>query len=498
MRAIFLCVNCLPGKSRIFGFLTNLRSVLLLPLASFLFLACSSKIEPPKVTSQSLPAKYFAAALHASQGECSFESLDAWWKLFNDPVLSALIEKSLVENLDVQKALARFKQAGYRVDLQSADFFPQLGLNASSDRAQSNFRAFRNTSTVYEFSLPASYEIDLWGRVANAAQAGEQEREAAYQDLRSVAMSVAAEVAEQYFLLSEICEQLSLLDRTISSDSNFYNTLEDRYKFGVASALEVYQAKQTYSTSLARRPILVEQLARTQHSLKALLGEYPSSETLQCENRILPRQKPELPISVPSALLVQRPDIVSAFSRVASADSRVAEAVADRFPAIRIGATGGYSADKTDLLFRSQTEIWRAFANLTLTLLDGGRKAARVELQKAVLEERVADYRNAAIKAFKEVEDAMVALSMREKEIVLLEDKVEAVGNSYRASANEYLQGVEDYVPVLLSQVSLYTAQRELLTSRRLLLSSFIQLARALGGGWQESELEKLLGNEKS
>ena len=267
--------------------------------------------------------------------------------------------------------------------------------------------------------------------------------------------------------------------------------MERRYREGLVSALDVYQARQSLAAAQARRPDFEATLATTEHALAVVIGDYPRGQT-SGDVVVLPETPIAFPSGLPSQVLARRPDVAAAFHRVRASDARVAAAIADRFPSINLlGAWGrSSSAFSTGDI---KGEFWTLLADLALPVVDGGRRRAEADRARAEFKESLARYEETVLTAFQEVEDALAVNRATEERIARLEEEAEAAAGALRTSMERDLQGLSDYLPVLTAQASHFTAQRLLLAARRQLISDRIGLARALGGDWMTEEAEKRL-----
>ncbi len=406
---------------------------------------------------------------------------DRWWESFQDPALSSMVDKVLDGNLDLRRAWARLEQASAIMDGADASYWPQITASAEIRRNQQAFAfgAFLNTS--YPMGLTASYEVDLWGRVAATSNAAELDFEATRQDLESAAMTLVAQVAEAWFNLVEQRAQLELSKSQIESNRVALELVELRFGQGLASALDVYQQRQLLVGSEAQLPLVEARLELAQHQLAVLRGQPPRS-ALDLPATSL-RNPPALPATgVGADLLERRPDLRSAAMRVAAADYRVAAAIANRLPGIRLSASTGFNAFWDNNPFSNW--VWGLAAGLTAPLFDGGRLAAEQDRTEAVMKELVAGYGQTLLVAMREVEDALVQEDAQMRHLVHLETQTEVASAALREARGRYAAGLSDYLPVLTALTSHQAAQRSELSARRLLLSHRIQLHRALGGHW--------------
>ncbi len=412
-----------------------------------------------------------------------------WWEQFNDPQLNQLVELMFSQNLQIEQSLARLQQARSTVKTVRSARFPSLGVEGQGGRSMQPTFAGEFTGDSYQFSGAAAYEVDLWGKIASRAEAAGKGYEASYEELQTLYLGLTAQLAELYYLAVEQRAQLVLTDETVRSFTETVANVEERYRLGVVPAVDVYQARQSLTAAKASRHLFAANLATAEHGIAVLISRYPDRESAG-ELAVLPTTVEAFPAGIPSELIGRRPDLRASLRLIEAADANVAAAIADRFPSINlIGNYGTTSQDFSTGLIEG--DFWSFLGNLTLPIFDAGRRRAEVDRSKAIARERVAAYQQAALQAFKEVEDALVNNRETELRIESLEETREATGATLRLSLDSYFYGVTDYLPVLSAQRAHFETQSRLLTARRQLISARVSLARSLGGEWMKDEIGK-------
>jgi len=415
---------------------------------------------------------------------------ERWWVTFEDPALDALVDQALADNLDIAQAWARLEQATALARQAAAGHWPEIEITTGYSKSQSNFSGgdrlgtFSITSERIPLTIGAAYEVDVWKRIASLKRGAVLDMEATREDLASIAMTLAAQVAEAWFSLLEQEAQAKLLDKQQSTGRTFLELTQLRFSQGLASALDVYQQRQQLAATRAEVPLVEAGREVFRHQLAVLVGDPPRA-LVAPERDALPGLPPLPPTGLPSELLTRRPDVRSAHLRLAAADYRVAAAVADRLPALRIGAETGYESrdfDEIENLFDNW--IWSLFANITWPVFDGGRRKAEVDRNKAIVKEALGAYGQVMLLALQEVEDALIQERKQAEFLIELERQVELARNTLREARMRYANGLSDYLPVLAALESLQTVERSLITAERQLLSFRVQLYRALGGTW--------------
>lgn len=459
----------------------------LLFIVSIVLTCCAVHRPQPVGPREKLPAGYIEHAGPPSEALAA----GRWWETFDDASLSALMEESFDGNLDLVQSIALFKQL-QAVRRQAASFqYPSLDAEGQAGRSRQPGIFGDDTGNSYSLSLAAGYEVDLWSRIESAADAATLEAAASREDVKSLYVTLSAELADLYYLAVEQRAQLDLTDGTIASFTETLDLVRSRYLQGLVPPLDVYQARQNLSFAKSSRPLFQANLAVTEHAIAVLTGSYPE-RGLAGTLAELPETPAAFPAGIPSQVLSRRPDVRAAFLRVKASDARVAEAIADRFPSINL--LGSYGTSKTAFSSGDISGVfWNVFASVIQPVIDGGRRRAEVERTEARFEEDLARYQKTVLTSVQEVEDALIRNRMTEERIRYLEERVEATAGSLRLSKERYLLGLSDYLPILTAQASNFTAESQLLAARRQLISDRISLVRALGGEWVEEEVESRL-----
>ncbi|MGH7821962.1 MAG: efflux transporter outer membrane subunit [Candidatus Binatia bacterium] len=412
---------------------------------------------------------------------------DRWWQELGDPGLGELVERALSDNLGLKQAWARLEQANAILARSAAGRLPEVTGEGQASRQRSVFfageelgeRQFVSAQLVGAFA--ANWELDLWRRIGSLADAAEMDREAARGDLEAVAISLAGEIAESWFSLAEQRAQLALLEEQTKVSDQIGRLVDLRFSQGLGTAPDVLQQRQQIASVRALVPPVRAGIAVLEHRLGVLVGWPPNLGAFPVRPGV-----PELPpipaTGLPADLLRGRPDVRAAERRVAAADYRIAAAIADRFPAIRLsGRTGWQGFEAAEL---PNNWIWTIASNVVTPLFDAGRRRAEVDRSRAELDERLAAYGETVLGALEEVENALVQERHQRAHIEALERQVELARQTLGEIRNRYAFGLGDYVQVLTALQSLQQAERAELSARKQLVSIRVQLYRALGGSW--------------
>jgi NodT family efflux transporter outer membrane factor (OMF) lipoprotein len=415
---------------------------------------------------------------------------DRWWEIFGDDTLNELMDKAFGANLDLAQAYSRLKQLESVAKQSDALRYPTVNLDAGASRDQLLNDPRTITGNVYNMSLAAAFEVDLWNKLKSGYQARLLETGASLEDIRSLYLTLSAQVTDLYFLRVEQRAQLELTDRTVTAREATVELVEQRYVEGMVSALDVYQARQALAAARSRRPVFEQNLAIATYALSVLIGEYPDPESGGNLSHI-PYVSELFPTGLPSSILASRPDIQADLLRLKARDKEIGVAIADRFPSINLLADyGRYGSDFGPSL---SGNLWGIAGNLMLPLIDWGRRKAEVERTQAAFQEQLDRYRQTVLIAFREVEDALVSNRKTEEQIGWLKDEETSADSALRLASDRYLDGLSDYLPVLTAQGLFFDVQNRLLSTRRQLVSNRVSLVRALGGNWMDVYIKERL-----
>jgi len=468
----------------------NLRPVLLLAWIVLILAGCSPHKPSPISPPENMPAFF-------SEGhDPGTPDLDRWWEQFEDEVLNELMEQVFTENLDIRQAFARVEQMQARIRLANAGRFPQLDLEGSGGRQRNLTITGPVIQDTYNLSASAVFEVDVWNRLKLARDSAALEFLASREDLRTLYLTLSAGLVENYFLAKEQLAQVELAHKTIAINQNILNLAQSRYNQGMVSAEDIYLARQNLAAAWSRLPIYQAAEAQALNRISILSGQFPDNVALSPESG-LPDIPWEIYAGLPSDLLISRPDIRAALLRVRAADLEIGQAVAQRFPSFRLAGVYGGASDELRTILDSPNIFWNLLVQIAQPVLEGGRRAAQVDVNRAIFKQNLAAYHREVLEAFREVEDSLALIRGKNQHIQHLKSVEESANRALELSARNYSQGLSDLLMVLESQRALYNAQSSLVTARRELLVFHVQLMRALGGEWMDRHIQDAgLGNQ--
>ncbi len=419
-----------------------------------------------------------------------------WFTLFQDPVLQQLIRDALAGNDDLAIAVARVREARAASAIAESRLFPTIDGTAGIDSQgipRQGFPIFPEPQDRDGFTESiggfASWEIDLWGRYARAADAANADLLALELDRAAVMQSLVVEVAAAYFRMIAADENLEITHRTIESRQSSLKLVQARLDQGIASKLELRQAESLLQSAELFVPVYELDREREENLIELLLGGNPGT---------VPRGEPlakqvetlEVPAGLPSQLLERRPDLMAAEAQLAAATSRIGEAKALLYPQLTLTAFGGVNSQDLSNLFDASSTYWDAALNLTIPIFNAGRLEANVAASEARAEAAARTYLRTVRNAFREVSDGLVSLEKLREFRKIQESRVAVLTDQASLSQSRYRGGVTSYLEVLDSERQLFEGEQSLIAARLDEVAAVGILFRALGGGWESLATE--------
>ncbi|WP_058615689.1 efflux transporter outer membrane subunit [Tepidimonas taiwanensis] len=450
-------------------------------LAAALLSACAAVGPDYERPAVNLPAQY-AVPVPVSDAP---QVTATWWTLFGDATLNELMEAARRHNTDVQAAVARVEQAEAALREADALRWPSLGLSGSAARQRtSELSATGNGATFSTFQLAATmdFEIDFWGRLRRASEAARAQALATDYAREVVWQTVSGLLAQSYFSLRMLDEQIALSRETLASREESLRLLQLRLQTGAATRMEVEQAE----VERAEAAVQWRELQRQRELARSQLALLTGQPALQLEpGRLSDVPLPPVPPpGLPSALLERRPDVRQAEALLAAANAQIGVARAALYPSIMLtGAAGGLSTELSDLL-KSGARFGSLGLTLDLPIFDAGRRRAQTAQAEARQREALAAYRAAVLAAFRDVGDALTNLEAARTAQADVEAAAQASERALRAAQQGYEAGHASHLELLDAQRSAHVAQLRVVENRRAQLSATVALFKALGGGW--------------
>ncbi len=413
-----------------------------------------------------------------------------WWRLLGDPALDALVEQALAHNQDLRSAVARVDAARASARIAKSEFFPSLSIGAIYRReATSGNLPTPIPVTVpaghldtYSIPLDLSYEVDLWGRVRRSFEAAGARAEATVADYRNVLLTLTADVAANYFQVRSLDGEIALLERAIELRADEVRIASARFEAG--SVPEIDRAQAELELASARAALADARRRREQafDALALLCGQPPGS--FQLPEGAANAEPMIVPAGLPSSLLERRPDVAAAERRLAAANARIGVAEAAYFPALSLTGQAGFLSDEAGELFSADSRVWSITPSVSLPLFTGGRTAADVEQAEAAYEDSLAQYRQSVLAAFKEVEDALSEVALRDVEAAATADALTSARRVTELAKARYEAGHSPYLEFVEAERAQLDHERAVIQLGYLRHAAGIGLIKALGGSW--------------
>jgi NodT family efflux transporter outer membrane factor (OMF) lipoprotein len=451
----------------------------------------------PTATLPATPATFAetSAVKTAATDPDSSTALTTWWRTFDDPALDALIARATEVNHDVRLAQARVREARALAGIASAGNQPTLDATGSAtrSRASENSRAGRFataggqslTGNTYRAGFDASWELDFFGANRAATAAATAESDASAESARATLVSVLAEVGSTYLDLRGAQRELALLQSNLRLQHDTLALAEDRQRAGLADELPVSQARTQLAETRTQLPSVEAAVALATHRLGVLLDRAPAelATTLPDDAKTYARP-PRVPVGLPSDLLQRRPDIRQAERTLAAASARLASTQADRWPRFTLtGAVGLESLSAGDLA-DAGSRFWTLGPGLRWPLLSGGRIRQTIAAQDARAEQAALRYEQTVLRAFADVEDALVNFGRAQDRLAAAEDYSASSRRTAALAADRHRAGLTDFLDVLAAERARLDADQLRVQSETATARNLIALYKALGGGW--------------
>jgi outer membrane protein, multidrug efflux system len=438
------------------------------------------------------PALEVPSAWRVTTEEAARISDVAWWDRFGDPVLSGLVRTALENNKDLAIATADVDQAFAQYGITRSALYPQLDGNASAQRerlSQSTaanrvppgYQAFND----YRLNVSASYEVDIWGRLRRATEAARANLLASEEGRRTVVLTVVSSVASAYVQLRALDRQLDIAKATTGTLGEAARLQQARFDEGATPESDYRQAQSQFEIAAAQVPELERQIVRQENLIRVLLGANPGQ--IERGSSIGDLKLPDVPEGLPSTLLERRPDIRQAEQNLIASNADIGVAKAAYFPQVNLTALFGLESAQVSDLFKGPSKSWSFGSAAALPIFTAGRIRNQVEQAKAAQRQALYFYQKSIINAFEDFEDALVDRASFEQ-VYEEQTKNVAALQRFRDLANlRYKEGATIYLEVANAEQSLFSAQLQLVATQSQVFQSYVNLYRAMGGGWVEA-----------
>jgi NodT family efflux transporter outer membrane factor (OMF) lipoprotein len=436
---------------------------------------------------------------------------DAWWKSFNDPILSSLIQQAAEQNKTLQIAGLRVFEARAILGIAAGSMYPQVqqaggsvGRVEISENADpvSNLpdpigQAVDTSFGNYRLGFDAAWELDFWGRFSRTVESADANLAATVATYDDVLVTLTGEVAGAYVLLRTLEERLAVAESNVAIQQRSLEISETRNRNQLTTELDPQIARAFLRDTQALVPPLKAAIRQVKNALCLLLGKPPGALDVELAGTaVIPVPPTEVTVGIPAELLRRRPDIRRAEARAASQSARIGIATAEMYPAFSLLGNVGLAANKGSDLFDSDSLRGFGVVGFRWNILNYGRIRNLVRVEDARFQQTIENYQNTVLKAAREVEDATASFIAAQEQAVFLEDGAKASQRAVDLSLVQYRDGTADYTRVLDAQRFLLLQQNGLTQARGKVAGSVVALYKALGGGWEQRSLDSLVSDE--
>jgi NodT family efflux transporter outer membrane factor (OMF) lipoprotein len=440
---------------------------------------CAATVPPPPESTLQTPAAWRTAAGTAQGGAVERQ----WWQAFGDPALTALVNRALEHNGDLRVARARVAQYRAQVGAAAASQKPNVIVDSAPTRTrQLAYNGVPYVTNVYQAEFQASYEIDVWGRLAALTDAATATYQAEQANADAVALSIAGTVASGYLNLRGLDAQLALTEATLKLRQQSQDLAKKQFDVGYSSRLEWLQAQAEYQTTAEQVPQLKRSIFEQENALSILTGGNPGPIARGTELAEL--QPPPVPEGLPSELLRRRPDIARAELNLVAVNANLRATRDQLLPSVKLTAVGGVQSLHWDDFLNAPTALWRLTGAIAAPVFDGDRVQYQTESVAAQRDQLIYAYESAVRTAFSETDNSLGAIARLREQAVQNDARRATAAETLRIAHNRYRNGYASYLEELDAQRTLYNADVGRLQLKTRILVASVDLYRAMGGGW--------------
>jgi multidrug efflux system outer membrane protein len=448
--------------------------------------ACAPVGPDHEVPSVELPATFSSGSVKWKKTTPdSLPQPREWWKLFKDSELNSLVSRSIAHNQEIKSADARVKEARAMSAMARARYFPGVDMGVETDRSRFRFRGPGGGSNIlnsYSIPIDLRYEVDAWGRVRRQVEGASASEKASEELLNALRLSIAAETAQTYWALRAVDADRAVLARTLEVRNRAFELLTKRRDAGSISGLDLARAETELASAEADRLQLEQTRAELVNALAVLCGTAATGSRIG-ESTALP-SPPSVPVSVPSEVLRQRPDVRAAERNVAAANAQIGVATAAYYPTVSINASSGLDAVSMNNLFEASSLVWSIGASAITPLTNLRYLQSQRRATVAAHEAASADYKQTVLEAIREVENALQAAAVLQQRQTVQEQAVAAARKTFELSVKRFNAGLVSFLDVVDAERTRLDAERAANAIRGERLAVAVSLAKAVGGEW--------------
>ncbi len=415
----------------------------------------------------------------------------AWWSIYNDPLLDSLVSQVEVSNQTLKADEAAYRQSRALIRQNRSLLYPTVsasgGPTAIGTGQSRSFGSSSGYSTQFAATGSLSWEIDIWGGIRRTIESASAAAQASAATLAAARLLIQAEVVIDYFSLRVADESRRLFEASVANYQRSLEIAQNQVNAGIASNLDVAQARTLVQQTQAQ--VVAATLQRTlfEHAIAALIGKAPAELTIAPSK--ITETVPFLDAGIPSALLERRPDIAAVERQMAAANAQIGVTEAAYYPILTLSGSLGFLSNTLGTLFAVSNSVWSLGPQLAGTVIDGGARGGAVDSARAFYDAAVANYRQTVLAAFQDVEDQLANQRLLTQEQAVQLQAVASAREAVRLSLNQYLAGTVPYTTVVVTQTTALSNEQTALTVRLSRLTASANLVKALGGGWNTTQL---------
>ena len=457
------------------------RTGCILSFIIFTLITWAGKAAPPQVN------KPYKRTSNAPNLQQTLPSNDEWWKLFRDPILDTLIDKAVIKNYDVRNAIRKIELAKAKLRVDRSPYYPTIYFSGSYAPEKSSLSADKKNiiERVGSATVNLNWELDVFGRIRKESSSQKEFYLAAQEDYRGVMVSLAAQLSTAYVNLRCAQKQLEVTQRNIESQKQVMELTESKLNVGLASRLDVAQAKSLYLQTKASLPGIESTIAQQINLIGVLIGEH----SVQIRDSLfrthpLPENPRAAAVGIPANLIRQRPDVRSAERTIDGLAEAVGASRADWWPKFLVTGYIGYASENFEHFTDKENMIWQIAPSIKWTIFSGRNLVESKKSAQIQLDEEINSYNQTLLTALQEVDNALVTYNKSLSQISALNDAYQQSQLTLDLAIEQYKNGLTSYQNVLTSQLSLLNYENSLVEARAASLRYLIELYQALGGGW--------------
>ena len=414
-------------------------------------------------------------------------SLVKWFDLFGDTALQNIIKTTLQNNKDLATALARVDEARFQLDIIRVNTLPSFGYQVQTGGGKADPNALKvgggfNSGVNKAFGV-LNWELDLWGRLKRSTEAARAQLLAQQSVQNALKLSLVAEAASAYFLLCDLDNRLLIAKRTVESRKESSRIINERFEKGYVAELDKLQAIQQEALVAALIPNIQRQIVQVENTLNVLMARMPQSIS-RGQSLFSQTIQPAIPVGLPSQLLERRPDIIAAEQTLKAQFQRIGIAQASMFPTLSLTGLLGFASPQLSSMLNGGF-VANGFAGITGPIFQFNQNKNRVLVEQKRTEQVQLQYEQTVIKAFAEVNNALVQNSTYTEEFARRKEQADAASKAYGLSKARYDYGYTSYLEVLIQENSLFDAELQVSALYQQRLNAMVNLYRSLGGGWE-------------